>query len=320
MIDDPYLRLTRWFAVRNISGEVIPSFAPMRISKLDRQARPRYPQEEVDNELVMLVSKPDAESEELQELGMHCFNGPYPIEKGAYGQATCDFPVKVRHHPRDVTFTGDTSGFVSGQWYVSNRFGGDSLRSWDHAIGTPSRTFEDCIWAMPNWTRVAPKGRFSASGSGGSTGAALTLGATVNIGLGFDTHAASPTEITIPRAGLYRVGFYGIGTYSQNNGSGVLKLYANGVASNISNTWQKPQATISPAEGQAVTLDGIVNRLSIYDMIDLEKNDVVTLRVGSNTAGGTASVSGGVFCLEWIDRRFSRSDDLADFAAAHSHG
>lgn len=331
---DTYIQGTRWFAVRNISGEDIPPYAPMRVGKLKSNGEPTYPQELTpDGELVILVSKPDEESHEAQDLSIHCFNGPHTIFRNQYGQATIDFPAKVRHHPRDETYTGDVSGFVRNQWYLSNRAGGDSLKSWDHAIGTPTNSTQDCIWVVPNYTPSGPVVRQRINGSAGF-GLSSTLPVTL-------------MAYTVFRPGRYRLSAYGTFAATQTGATQYhptigLAAYVNGSAALSSRTISGAIGTArvhpsiddddiaedvnvsggspNPTVTVEVTIERIRSQenMALYDLIDLEEDDEFELRLtGSATQAGQAIVFSSVGILEWHSVRFDRQEFLRNFAASH---
>jgi len=143
----PYLNSVRWFTVRNTTKEVIPGYAVMKLG-IDRKATENvYIWEQAGNRQIALVKKPDDDSQANQDWTLHCFNSPFHIEPGKWGNATIDFPCRVLHEKLDRTFTGDVAGLQSGKWWLSNAF--DAYRSLGHAPGSPFATVGDCIWVLP---------------------------------------------------------------------------------------------------------------------------------------------------------------------------
>lgn len=123
--------INKAFPPKDYKGETIPPYACMRVI-----TNPVY----YEDTIVWPVGRPDDSSLNLQQAGMHFFNGPKPIPfttdgdgvPNGYGDATNDLPAPVL-----VDLTGQASAFPYGNLPITPQQAGQGLFTPVQLAGQP---------------------------------------------------------------------------------------------------------------------------------------------------------------------------------------
>ena len=113
------------FPPSGYKGEIIPPYAALRVL-----TNPIWYEWEGRPAICWPVCRPDDNSMNTQQAGLHFFNGPAPIPVGGYGLATNDLPAPVlvditvgapapqygNVNSTGVEWMGIFLGFASGDW------------------------------------------------------------------------------------------------------------------------------------------------------------------------------------------------------------
>lgn len=124
----------RWLSIKNKSEETIPGFAVTYLDVDGYSPYPFYSVFEVEGEeLIWLVTKPDAVCEALADPALVIVNGPQPIPPGGTGRGTQDWPAQVLHYAPQALPNGWSCGPVADSWYIDGNGGGFTHVSHDRS-------------------------------------------------------------------------------------------------------------------------------------------------------------------------------------------
>ena len=102
LIPQEYVEAVRWHPFRNVSGELVPALAALKVVAIDGVSG------------LYTCTKPDQNGLPPARV---VFNGPADLDEGAYGHCTRDFPATALYEANDgVPAAGQIWGTKAGEW------------------------------------------------------------------------------------------------------------------------------------------------------------------------------------------------------------